>query len=181
MRVRDTAIEGVKLIQPEVFEDHRGVYVELFDTEKYRAVCGDLEFVQDDVSVSRKHVLRGLHGDFETTKLVSVLHGTGYALLADNREGSPTFKSWQAFTLDDRSRCQLLIPPGIGNSVVALSDVLVYWYKQTTHFVPGRQFTIRWDDPDWEFSWPIAKPILSARDELGRYVDAAAEADPAAP
>ena len=172
MRVTDTELHGVKLIVPEAFLDHRGRYVELYDTEKHRAACGGIEFVQDDISFSHRHVLRGLHGDFVTTKLVSVLHGEGYALLADNREGSPTYRRWQSFDLSGENRRQLLIPPGIGNSILALED-LVYWYKQDTHFVAGRQFTIAWDDPDWRFEWPIAEPILSERDRRGAYVDQA--------
>ena len=175
MQVQDTELYGVRLIVPEVFEDHRGEYIELFDTEKYREICGpDFEFVQDDISVSHRHVLRGLHGDFATTKLVTVLRGTGYAVLADNREDSPTHRKWQAFTLTRANRQQLLIPPGIGNSVLSLEDELVYYYKQSTHFVDGRQFTIKWDDPDWAFEWPIDDPVLSERDKRGDYVDAGA-------
>ncbi len=169
MRVVDTHLHGVRLIVPEPFTDHRGTYVELYDNDKYRAACGDRQFVQDDISVSKKDVLRGLHGDFATTKLVSVLHGTGYTILADNRSDSPTYRRWQAFTLSDDNRHQLLIPPGIGNSVLAITDI-VYWYKQDTHFTPGKQFTIRWDDPAWGFVWPIESPILSARDSKGSYV-----------
>lgn len=170
MQVLDTELSGVRLCVPEVFADHRGEYVELFDTEKYRRLCGGVEFVQDDISVSHWHVLRGLHGDFQTTKLVSVLHGEGYAVLADNRVDSPTWRRWQAFTLSAGNRHQLLIPPGIGNSICALTEPVVYWYKQNTHFVDGRQFTIRWDDPEWGFVWPIERPILSARDKRGAYV-----------
>ncbi len=170
MDVHDTQLSGVKLIIPEVFEDHRGAYIELFDTEKYAAVCSDLIFVQDDISVSHEGVLRGLHGDWQTTKLVTVLRGEGYALLADNREDSPSYRQWQAFTLSRANRHQLLIPPGIGNSVVSLDGELIYHYKQTTHYVPGTQFTIRWDDTSWGFEWPIESPILSARDAEGTYV-----------
>lgn len=164
MRVAPTELEGVRLLVPEVFTDHRGRYVELFDSRTFARECGDVQFVQDDVAVSHRHVLRGLHGDHETTKLVSVLHGTGHALIADNRPDSPTYRRWQAFTLSGENRHQLLLPPGIGNSILALTEPVVYWYKQSTHYVPGRQFTIRWDDPEWGFEWPIRDPILSARD-----------------
>ncbi len=172
MRIEPTQLHGVQLIVPDAFVDHRGSYCEIFDAEKYRAACGDLQFVQDDISISHERVLRGLHGDWATTKLVSVLHGEGYALLADNRPESPTYRQWQAFTLSGENRHQLLIPKGIGNSVLAVKGPLVYWYKQDTHFVPGRQFTIRWDDPEWGFAWPITDPILSARDQKGAYVTA---------
>ncbi len=172
MRVTATELQGVLRIEPEVFADHRGSYVEIFDTEKYREVTGGRPFVQDDISVSHTNVLRGLHGDWQTTKLVSVLHGEGYALLADNRPDSPTYRRWQSFALTGDNRVQLLIPPGIGNSVLAVQGPLVYWYKQDQHWAPGRQFTIRWDDPEWGFEWPIAAPILSARDTKGGYVQA---------
>lgn len=172
MRVFETELQGVRRIEPEVFTDHRGSYVELFDSEKYRAACGGVTFVQDDISVSHTNVLRGLHGDWQTTKLVSVLAGEGYALLADNRPDSPTYRRWQAFVLDGTSRHQLLIPPGIGNSVYVVQGPLVYWYKQNQHWAPGRQFTIRWDDPSWGFAWPTRDPILSARDAKGDYVTA---------
>ena len=172
MRVTDTELHGVKRIEPEVFSDHRGSYVEVFDSERYREVCGDVSFVQDDISVSHERVLRGLHGDFATWKLVSVFAGTGYALLADNRPESPTYRRWQAFTLSGENRHQLLLPPGIGNSICVLQGPLVYWYKQSTHWATGRQFTIRWDDPEWGFEWPITDPILSARDQRGAYVAA---------
>lgn len=172
MRVIGTELHGVRRIEPEVFSDHRGSYVEIFDTEKYREITGGRTFVQDDISVSHTNVLRGLHGDWQTTKLVSVLHGEGYALLADNRPDSPTYRRWQSFELTGDNRVQLLIPPGIGNSVLAVRGPLVYWYKQDQHWAPGRQFTIRWNDPEWGFRWPIDAPILSARDAKGDYVAA---------
>lgn len=172
MRVTATELHGVLRIEPEAFTDHRGSYVEIFDTAKYREVTGGRTFVQDDISVSHTNVLRGLHGDWQTTKLVSVLHGEGYALLADNRPDSPTHRRWQSFALTGDNCVQLLIPPGIGNSVLAVQGPLVYWYKQDQHWAPGRQFTIRWDDPEWGFEWPIAQPILSARDAKGGYVHA---------
>jgi dTDP-4-dehydrorhamnose 3,5-epimerase len=172
MHVESTQLQGVKLLVPEVFTDHRGSYAEIYDRVKYHDATGGVEFVQDDLSISHERVLRGLHGDFATTKLVSVLSGTGYALLADNRPESATFRRWQAFELSGENRRQLLLPPGIGNSILVLQGPLLYWYKQSTHFAPGRQFTIRWDDPEWGFVWPIAEPILSERDRRGAYATA---------
>ena len=99
-----------------------------------------------------------------------MLKGTGYALIADNRKDSPTYKKWQAFTLSGDNRKQLLLPPGIGNSVLALDEEIVYYYKQDSHFTDGKQFTIKWNDSDWDFWWPIKNPILSMRDEKGDYV-----------
>ena len=91
MQVLDTKLNGVRLIIPDKFEDHRGSYMELYDSKKFKDVTSEV-FVQDDVSFSRKGVLRGLHGDWKTTKLVTVLKGAGYALIADNRPDSPTYK-----------------------------------------------------------------------------------------
>jgi len=169
LQIKDTELEGVKLIVPERFEDHRGTYLEIFDEEKYEEVCGNLKFIQDDVSISNKDVLRGIHGDFSTTKLVTVLNGSGYAIIVDNREGSPTYNQWQAFLLSRENRNQLFLPTGIGNSILALENNMIYYYKQTTHFVDGRQFTIKWNDPIYNFWWPIKEPILSKRDQEGNY------------
>ena len=103
--------------------------------------------------------------------IVTALFGDCFSILADNRPDSPTYRQWEAFSLTHENRHQLLIPAGVGNSALARSETLVYHYKQTTHFVPGRQFTIHWDDPAWNFEWPIDEPILSARDEAGCYVE----------
>lgn len=170
MNVNDTKLEGVKLLIPDRFEDFRGSYMEVYDSKKFNSYCENIQFVQDDISISNKNVLRGLHGDYETTKLVTVLNGSGYALVADNRPSSSTYKQWQSFTLSRNNKYQLLLPAGIGNSILALEDNMIYYYKQNTHFVDGRQFTIKWDDPEWDFWWPVKNPILSRRDEEGGYV-----------
>jgi dTDP-4-dehydrorhamnose 3,5-epimerase len=170
MKVNDTKIYGVKLITPERFEDHRGSYMEIYDSKKFNSSCQQIDFVQDDISISNKGVLRGLHGDWKTTKLVTIINGSGYCLIADNRKDSPTYGQWQSFTLSKQNKKQLLLPAGIGNSVLALEDNMIYYYKQNTHFVDGQQFTIKWNDPEWNFWWPIKSPILSMRDERGDYV-----------
>jgi len=170
MQVLDTKLHGVKLIIPDRFEDHRGSYMEIYDSKKFESVTNEI-FVQDDISISNKGVLRGLHGDRRTTKIVTVVNGSGYALIADNRRESPTYKKWESFTLTRQNRHMLLLPAGIGNSILALEDNMIYYYKQNTHFVDGHQFTIKWNDPSWNFWWPTNKPILSMRDERGDYVE----------
>ena len=169
MKVKDTQLDGVKEIIPERFEDFRGSYLELYDSQKFQDVTS-VQFIQDVISVSKRHVLRGLHGDNKTTKLVTVIKGTGYALIADNRKDSPTYGKWEAFTLSDKNMKMLLLPPGIGNSILAMDEEIIYYYKQDTHFTEGQQFTIKWDDPQWNFWWPIKDPVLSMRDEKGEYV-----------
>ncbi|MAE82851.1 MAG: dTDP-4-dehydrorhamnose 3,5-epimerase [Flammeovirgaceae bacterium] len=168
MKIKNTKLYGVKEIIPERFDDFRGSYLELYDSKKFEDVT-NVRFIQDDISISKKNVLRGLHGDIRTTKLVTVLKGTGYALIADNRKDSPTYRKWEAFTLSDKNMKMLLLPPGIGNSILAMDEEIIYYYKQDSHFAEGQQFTIKWDDPQWNFWWPIKNPILSMRDERGEY------------
>ena len=113
MKVEKTALEGVLLIEPPtIFEDYRGDYVELYNEQLYREAGIADKFVQDDISTSRKHVLRGLHGDQRTTKLVSCLHGAFYLVVVNNKPGTAQYRKWTSFTLSDRNRRQVLIPPG---------------------------------------------------------------------
>lgn len=165
INVRKTDIPGVLLIEPSVFDDFRGEYVEIWNEELYRRNDIDLQFVQDDISVSRKHVLRGVHGDAETWKLVSCLYGSFYLVVLNYDQDSAHFGKWVSFTLSDRNRRQVLIPPKHGNGHVVLSDQAIFHYKQTTYYNPKGQFTVRWDDPKFGIWWPIKAPLLSRRDE----------------
>lgn len=133
--VQTTKLDGVFLIEPlTIFEDYRGHYVELYNEEAYRASGIAWNFVQDDISVSRRHVLRGVHGDAKTAKLVNCLHGAFYLLVVNNIKGSPQYRQWEAFTLSDHNRLQVLIPPGFGNGHVVLSETAMFHYKQTTYY-----------------------------------------------
>ena len=126
--IETTKLDGVKkIINNDSFEDFRGEYVETYNKKLYFDNGVLIDFVQDDISVSHKHVLRGFHGDDRTTKLVTVLNGRGYAIIADNRRDSPTYKQWQSFTLSKQTKHQLLLPPGVGNSILALEDNVVYY------------------------------------------------------
>ena len=169
LNVEYTNIEGLLLIKPEIFRDNRGTYVELYDTQKYQEILPvGTNFVQDDYSYSKQNVLRGIHGDFVTSKLISVLNGMIQAVIVDNRPNSKTYMKWQSFDISSENGHQLFIPAGCGNSMLALTDT-VYHYKQTTHYTPHSQFTIKWDDPKLNIEWRILKPILSERDEKGEY------------
>jgi dTDP-4-dehydrorhamnose 3,5-epimerase len=130
-----------------------------------------VRFIEDDISVSRRDVLRGIHGDAKTWKLVSCLHGSFYLAVVNCDEKSKAFGQWVSFTLSDRNRYQVLIPPHHGNGHVVLSDWAVFHYKQSEYYDPARQFTYRWDDPRLKIWWPIRSPILSKRDEAGRFVN----------
>lgn len=171
MQVEKTKLDGVLLIKLDVFEDFRGQYVETYNEELYRKQGIDVKFVQDDISISSRHVLRGIHGDAETWKLISCLHGSFYLVVLNNDKDSPQFGQWQGFTLSDTNRHQILVPPKFGNGHVVLSDKAMFHYKQNTYYNPKGQFTVIWNHPAYGIWWPIERPILSRRDQAGRFVD----------
>jgi dTDP-4-dehydrorhamnose 3,5-epimerase len=165
LNVQKTPLDGVLLIEPlTVFEDFRGQYVELYNAPEYRAAGIEHDFIQDDISVSRQHVLRGIHGDQKTTKLVSCLHGAFYLVVINNIQGSPQYRQWTSFTLSDRNRRQVLIPAGFGNGHLVLTELAFFHYKQTTTYERATQFTLLWNDPELKFWWPVRDPIVSPRD-----------------
>ena len=164
--VETTSLTGVKLIHPSTnFEDFRGSYVEIYNRELFQNAGINEDFIQDDISTSTKNVLRGIHGDQETAKLVSCLQGSFYLIVVNQDKDSPEFGKWESFTLSDKNRLQVLIPPKFGNGHLVLSDNAVFHYKQTTNYNRASQFTILWNDPEFNFWWPIKNPILSRRDE----------------
>ncbi len=169
IRVEKTSLEGVLLITPDIFRDHRGEYVETYNYDEYCRQGITQKFIQDDVSVSRKHVLRGFHGDPLTWKLVSCLRGEFYLVIVDCREGTAGFGRWQSFNLSEATKQQVLVPPSHGVAHLALADPIIFHYKQTTNYDPSIQFTYCWDDPRFKVSWPVANPILSNRDAQGHY------------
>ncbi len=170
MEVLKTKLDNVLLIKLDVFKDHRGYYIETYNEELYRKNGIDIKFVQDDISVSGKFVLRGIHGDMVTWKLISSLFGEIYSVVVNCDTDSKNFGLWQSFVLSDINRHQVLIPPGYGNAHLVLSDKAVFHYKQSTYYDPSRQFTYKWDDPKLNIRWPIKNPILSQRDRVGHYV-----------
>jgi dTDP-4-dehydrorhamnose 3,5-epimerase len=166
IEVRDATLLGVKLIRPAtIFEDHRGSYVETYNRDVYLAAGIDVEFVQDDISTSTRNVLRGIHGDASTWKLISCLHGKFYLVVVDWNPQSPTYRRWEGFTLSDRNRLQVLVPPRFGNGHLVLSDEAIFHYKQSTYYDRSGQFTVLWNDPEIGIWWPIENPILSRRDQ----------------
>jgi dTDP-4-dehydrorhamnose 3,5-epimerase len=171
IEVERTKLPGVLLIKPQVFEDHRGWYLETYNEVLYREHGIDQEFVQDDISVSTKHVLRGIHGDAETWKLISCLYGRFYLVVVNCDEQSEGFGKWQSFVLSEYNRHQVLVPPKFGNGHLVLSDRTIFHYKQSTYYNPAGQFTYAWNDPKLNLWWPIKSPIVSMRDELGHFVD----------
>lgn len=171
MQIEKTNLDGVLLIRLAPFEDFRGQYVETYNEAAYHENGISVKFIQDDISVSTRNVLRGVHGDAETWKLISCLHGSFYLMVVNNNSSSPQFRKWQGFTLSDTNRCQILVPPLFGNGHVVISEKAIFHYKQNTYYNPQGQFTIIWNDPEYGMWWPIKTPILSRRDEAGRFVD----------
>ncbi len=164
--VETTSLTGVKLIHPSTnFEDFRGSYVEIYNKELFQNAGINEDFIQDDISTSTRNVLRGIHGDQETAKLVSCLHGSFYLIVVNQDKDSPEFGKWESFTLSDKNRLQVLIPPKFGNGHLVLSERAIFHYKQTTNYNRASQFTILWNDPKFNFWWPVKNPILSRRDE----------------
>lgn len=156
-------IDGVVVTQPDVHTDCRGDLWTLWNADSHQ-----FNFNHDKVSTSRRHVLRGIHGDQKSWKFVTCLYGELYYVVADPRRDSPTYHLWDSMILDSRTRKQVLLPPGVGNGFLVLSDEAVFHYKW---LYPGKypdvdeQFTIKWNDPTWNINWPIDNPILQLRDK----------------
>ncbi len=165
MIVNETSLPGVLLIQLEAYEDHRGEYVETYNEVEYTRHSITIRFIQDDISISGRHVLRGIHGDAETWKLITCLRGSFYLVIVDCRQDSANFGVWQSFTLTERNRLQVLVPPGHGVAHLVLEDRSIFHYKQSTCYNRATQFTYRWDDSRFNIWWPINNPILSRRDD----------------
>lgn len=165
MKVEKTKLDGVlQITPPTLFEDWRGEYVETYNEQLYREQGIEVQFVQDDISVSDRHVLRGLHGDAITWKLISCLYGKFYLVVVNNDPESPQYRQWASFVLSDANRKQVLIPPKFGNGHLVLSDKAVFHYKQNTYYDRAGQFTLLWNDPELDLWWPVPNPLVSRRD-----------------
>ena len=168
MKVSHTKLSGVLLIKPDIFWDKRGEYVEIYNKALYAKRGIPVKFIQDDISLSRKNVLRGIHGDNVTWKLISCLYGEFYLVVVNCDRRSKYFGRWQAFRLSGKNRLQVLVPPKYGNAHFILSPAALFHYKQSTYYDPKKQFTYKWDDPRFRIRWPFkGTPILSERDKTG--------------
>lgn len=178
MKVFKTKLEGVLAFELDPFEDFRGEYVELFNEKNYiheikKAFRGtdyakgvaSLKFVEDDISTGTKGVLKGIHGDGKTWKLITCLFGKFYFVVLNHNKKSASYGKWEAFNLSDKNRLQVLVPPLYGNGHLVLSEYTIFHYKQSGYYNPAEQFTVKWNDPEFKIWWPIKNPILSQRDE----------------
>jgi len=176
MQIKDSLkITGLKIIQPDIFYDFRGEYVETFNASSYAFQDEQgqaIQFVEDDVSMSRQHVLRGLHGDGNTWKLIQCLMGEFYYVVVDMRRHSPTYRQWESYILNERNRTQVLVPAGCANGHLVLSDRCLFSYKQSQYYSGmQQQFTVRWNDPALNIFWPVPQPFLSERDRQAKDID----------
>ena len=170
MKVEKTFIDGLLLINPDVFEDPRGYFFESFSKNKYSKIGIDLEFVQDNVSKSSKNTIRGLHyqvGEFAQGKLCSVLQGSVIDVAVDIRFGSPTFGKYFSIELSDKNKNQIWIPPGFAHGFVVTSDNTIFTYKCTSLYNKESERTILYNDADLNIDWQIDNPIVSEKDLKG--------------
>src|SRR3989338_3597564 len=154
------------LFKPTIFTDERGLFLESFHKERYEKKGILTHFVQDNLSHSKKNVIRGLHYQlpFAQGKLVYVSHGRVFDVVVDIRKGSPTFGRNFSFILDDIEHQQLYIPPGFAHGFCALSDEVDFVYKCTDYYHPETEKGILWNDPALKIQWPITHPLLSPKD-----------------
>lgn len=166
MKFTPLEIPGVVLVEPDVFTDARGFFTEIYHQKKYADHGMAGPFVQDNYSHSKKNVLRGLHYQRKNpqAKLVSVIRGKIFDVVADVRKGSPTFGRWLAEELSSDNRRQLFVPEGCVHGFCVLSDEADVLYKCTSLYVPADDQGILWNDPKLGVRWPVADPVLSSKD-----------------
>jgi len=170
MNIIDTKIPDVKIIEPKVFGDERGFFLETFQSEKYKRVLNiEGEFVQDNHSRSAKNVLRGLHFQRNNPqgKLVRVVRGEVYDVAVDIRPESPTYKQWVGVYLSEENKTQFWVPPGLAHGFVVISEYADFEYKCTNYYDPSSEGCLAWNDPELGIDWPVSEPILSEKDKAG--------------
>ena len=166
MNVKETKLPGVLVLEPNAFSDERGFFLESWNSTRYERAGIKGPFVQDNVSYSKKGVLRGLHFQYPQSqgKLVQVSSGEVVDIAVDIRKDSPTFGQWVSEVLSDANHKQIYIPPGFAHGYCVTSEKAVFSYKCTDFYNPGSEGGIIWNDPDINIDWPMKEPILSPKD-----------------
>jgi dTDP-4-dehydrorhamnose 3,5-epimerase len=174
MKVRQTELPGVLLVEPRVFADARGRFHESWSEARYREAGIAGPFVQDNLSLSHRGVVRGLHFQHPhgQGKLVSVPRGRVFDVVVDVRVGSPTFGRWAGFELSDENALQMFVPEGYAHGFQVLSDEALFSYKCTEVYHPESERSLRWDDPAVDVRWPLADAVLSPKDLQAPTLDA---------
>ena len=167
LKVIETALPGVVIIEPQVFGDARGYFVETWNQDAYRQAGLDLTFVQDNLSSSARGVLRGLHYQLPNGqgKLVSCVQGEVFDVAVDLRRGSPTFGRWVGVTLTPENARRFYVPPDFAHGFQVVSETALFTYKCTDIYNKVAEGSVRWDDPAIGINWPVADPTLSDKDQ----------------
>jgi dTDP-4-dehydrorhamnose 3,5-epimerase len=169
MKVTPQTIPDVLLIEPRVFRDERGFFLETYNADRYTSAGIGVPFVQDNVSRSRRGILRGLHlqRPHDQGKLVTVLEGAVFDVAVDVRVGSPTFRRWVGATLSADNHHQLYVPPGFAHGFCVMTDYATFTYKCSDVYHPECELVVAFDDPEIGIQWPIDEPHLNERDRKG--------------
>jgi dTDP-4-dehydrorhamnose 3,5-epimerase len=178
MKMLPTKLDGVYIIEPQVFSDDRGFFMETYQQRRYSEASIEQLFVQDNLSSSIRGTLRGLHYqvNHEQAKLIQVVKGTIFDVAVDIRKGSPSFGQWTGVHLSGDNKRQVFIAEGFAHGFCVLSEVAHVVYKCSDFYAPKDEGGILWSDPDLAIEWPISEPLLSAKDSLlPRLVDIASE------
>lgn len=178
MNFSPTKLDGVVCVDPFVYEDERGYFMDTWQQEEFNRAGIDAEFVQHSVSSSGAGAVRGLHYQIRQPqgKLIRVIRGEVYDVALDLRRSSPCFGQWVGEVLSDGNRRQLWIPPGFAHGFLVMSELAEVEYRLTEFYAPEHERTVRWDDPDLGIEWPLAdgqRPILSDKDRAGIAFSAA--------
>jgi dTDP-4-dehydrorhamnose 3,5-epimerase len=169
MKFNRTPLPGVLLIEPDVYPDPRGYFLESFHDEKYAAAGIPGPFVQSNISKSCKGTLRGLHAQLThpQAKLVHIVLGEIWDVVVDVRPDSPTYKKWYGVSLLSEKPCQIYVPVGYVHGFCVVSDVAIVEYKCTDIYDPSNELHILWNDPEIDIQWPVQHPVLSKKDQAG--------------
>lgn len=169
IKVRHTRIPGLVIIEPTVHSDDRGYFMEAYNENDMKEAGIDVRFVQDNQSMSKKGVLRGVHSqkDFPQGKLVRVISGVVFDVALDLRRSSPTYGEWYGMELSSDNKMQLYLPPGVAHGFLVLSDESEFLFKTTDFFHPGDEVGILWNDPEIGIQWPcIDRIVMSEKDKF---------------
>ena len=170
MKVTESGIKGVFIIEPDVYEDDRGFFMVTFDNERYGKLLGiNLDIVQANVSRSSKNVLRGMHfqKNYPQGKIVKASRGEILDVVVDLRKDSPTYGTWESFRLSEKNKLQVWIPPGFAHGFLVMSDSADIDYKCTEYYQPEDELCLMWNDPEVAIDWTINEPIVTGKDKKG--------------
>lgn len=174
MKIQETHLNGVYVIEPKIFKDARGFFLETYQMNRFKEAGFQYQFVQDNISYSIRHTLRGLHYQYPNgqAKLVQALKGEIFDVAVDIRRGSPTYGQWFGDYLSDKNLKQMLIPDGFAHGFCVLSEDALFSYKCGDYYNPETECGLLWNDPEIAITWPVDTPLLSAKDRANPLIGA---------